>query len=134
MDLPQSHEDTEFAPINLLTRKIIGCAIEVHRMLGPGLLESIYESALCIEMDDVGLMYERQVSIPACYKGHALGHYRIDLIVDDLVIVDIKSVEGPNAVFEAQVLTYLRITGKRIGLRVNFNSALLKDGVTRLAL
>ncbi len=134
MKLPQRHGDTEFASINLLTRKIIGCAIEVHRVLGPGLLESIYESAMCIEMDDVGLMYERQVSVPARYKGHALGHYRIDLIVNGLVIVDIKSVERPNAVFEAQVLTYLRITGKRIGLLVNFNAALLKDGVTRLAL
>jgi GxxExxY protein len=134
MDLSQKSDDAEPIPINLVTQKVIGCAIEVHRVLGPGLLESIYESAMCIEMDGVGLPYERQVAVPARYKGYALGHYRIDLVVDDLVIVDIKSVERPNAVFEAQVLTYLRLTGKRIGLLLNFNSVLLKDGVKRLVL
>ena len=134
MDVPQSPRDAGLVPLNLLTRKIIGCAIEVHRVLGPGLLESIYESAMCIEMDDAGLMYERQVSVPAYYKGHALGHYRIDLVVDGLVIIDIKSVERSTAVFEAQLLTYLRMMQKRVGLLINFNSALLKDGVTRLVL
>ncbi len=132
MDSSQSGGDTELMPINLLTQRIIGCAIEVHRVLGPGLLESIYESAMCIEMDEAELTYERQVIVPANYKGHALGHYRIDLIVDDLVVVDIKSVERSSAVFEAQLLTYLPLTKKRIGLLVNFNCALLRDGVKRL--
>jgi GxxExxY protein len=129
-----SHREAELVPLNILTRKIIGCAIEVHRALGPGLLESIYENAMCIEMDDVGLVYERQVRVPAYYKGHTLGHYRVDLIVDGLVIIDIKSVELSTAVFEAQLLTYLKLMNKRVGLLINFNSALLRDGVTRLVL
>ena len=126
--------ETDLVPLNLLTRKIIGCAIEVHRVLGPGLLESIYESAMCIEMDDAGLVYERQVSVPAYYKGHALGHYRIDLIVDNAVIIDIKSIDRSTAIFEAQLLTYLKLMNMRLGLLINFNSALLKDGVKRLVL
>jgi GxxExxY protein len=127
-------DEREWVATNLITGRIISCAIEVHRVLGPGLLESIYERAMCIEMDDTHLTYQRQVTIPARYKGRTLGHYRIDLIVNNLVLIDIKSVERPNAVFEAQVLTYLRVTRKRVGLLVNFNPALLKDGITRLAL
>lgn len=98
------------------------------------MLESIYEAAMCIEMDDVGMTYERQIALPAFYKGRPLGRYRIDLIVDDLAVVEIKSVERANPVFEAQVLTYLRLTGKRVGLLINFNSRLLKDGIKRLVL
>jgi GxxExxY protein len=134
MELSQSDREADLLPLNLLTKKIIGCAIEVHRVLGPGLLESMYEGAMCIEMDDAGLSYERQVSVPAYYKGHALGHHRIDLIIDGQVIVDIKSVERSTAIFEAQLLTYLKMMNKRIELLINFNSALLKDGVKRLAL
>jgi GxxExxY protein len=131
MNRPQSHGVTE---INLLTQKIIGHAIEVHRVLGPGLLETIYEAAMCIEFDDAGVKYERQTRLPAYYKGRLLGEYRVDLVVDDLVLVEIKSTERLNPVFEAQLLTYLRLTGKRIGLLINFNSRLLKDGVKRLIL
>ena len=94
----------------------------------------MYESALCIELDDAGLKYERQTRLPAYYKGRPLGEYRVDLIVRDLVLVEIKSVERMNPVFEAQLLTYLRLTGKRVGLLINFNSRLLKDGVKRLIL
>jgi GxxExxY protein len=117
-----------------LTERIIGRAIEVHRVLGPGLLEPTYESAMCIEFDDMGIGYVRQTRLPALYKGRRLGEYRIDLIVEGLVVVEVKAVERPNPLFEAQLLTYLRVTGKPVGLLINFNSRLLKDGVTRLVL
>lgn len=119
---------------NQLTERIIGCAIEVHKALGPGLLEAMYEEALCIELMDAGLKYKRQVAIPALYKGREVGEYRIDLLIEDTVIVELKSVERFDPVFEAQILTYLRVTGKRIGLLINFNSRLLTAGVKRFAL
>jgi GxxExxY protein len=120
--------------INQITEKIIGCAIEVHRTLGPGLLEDTYEEALCIEFTDAGMKFQRQMPFPIMYKGRNLGQYPLDLLVDEQVIVEIKSVERFDSVFEAQVLTYLRVTGKRIGLLINFNSRLLRDGVKRFAL
>lgn len=119
---------------NQLTERIIGCAIEVHKALGPGLLEAMYEEALCIELMDAGLKYKRQVAIPALYKGREVGEYRIDLLIEDTVIVELKSVERFDPVFEAQILTYLRVTGMRIGLLINFNSRLLTAGVKRFAL
>ena len=128
MNSPQSHRVTE---LNALTQRIIGAAIEVHKALGPGLLESIYEAALCIELEDATIAYTRQVRVPAYYKGRLLGEYRVDLIVEDLVLVEIKSVEHLNPVFEAQLLTNMRLTGKRLGLLLNFNSRLMKDGVMR---
>ena len=131
MNLPQSHGVTEIDP---LTQRIIGSAIEVHRVLGPGLLESIYEEAICIEFDDLGLTYTRQTRLPVYYKGRPLGEYRVDLVVEDLVLVAIKSVERFNPVFEAQLLTYMRLTKKRVGLLLNFNSRLMKDGITRRVL
>jgi GxxExxY protein len=120
--------------INRLTERIIGCAIEVHRQLGPGLLEGTYELALCIELTDVGLKHERQLIIPVVYKGRNIGEYRLDLLVEDTVIVEIKSVERHDPVFEAQLLTYLRVTGKHIGLLINFNNRMLRTGIKRLAL
>ena len=117
-----------------ISERIIGCAIEVHRVLGPGLLESTYEEALCIELEEAGLQYQRQLGVPIFYKGRPIGEYRLDLLVEDIVVVEIKSVERPDAVFEAQVLTYLRATGKHVGLLVNFNSRLLKHGIKRLVL
>jgi len=121
-------EDRE---LNHLTKRIIGCAIEVHRHLGPGLLESIYESALCIELKLAGLAYERQKPVPVTYKGHALGDHRLDVLVEDTVILELKSVERFDPVFEAQILSYLKMTGKPIGLLINFNTRLLKDGIKR---
>ena len=132
MDLPQRHGDTEIAHINKITERIIGCAIEVHRVLRCGLFEAIYRSALAIEFDAVGLSYAREVSVPALYKGRLLGSYRLDFIVEDSVVVEVKSVERMNAVFEAQVITYLGLTNKKVGLLINFNSRLLKDGVQRI--
>ena len=134
MNQPQRHGGTEIEELSGLTSRIIGAAIEVHKVLGPGLLESIYEAAMCIELQDRSIGYTQQVRIPAYYKGCPLGKYEVDLIVEDLVVVEIKSVSHLTAVFEAQVLTYLRLTGKRIGLLINFNSRLLKDGVKRIAL
>ena len=128
MNLPQSHGVTENDP---LTQRIIGSAIEVHRVLGPGLLESIYEEAICIEFAEIGLHYRRQTTLPVYYKSRSLGEYRVDLVIEDLVIVEIKSVERFNPVFEAQLLTYMRLTKERIGLLLNFNSRLMKDGITR---
>jgi GxxExxY protein len=115
-----------------LTERIIGRAIEVHRIWGPGLLEPAYETALCIEFDDADMPYVRQTRLEARYKGRLLGEYRIDLIVEDVVIVEVKAVERHNPVFEAQLLTYLRMMRKPVGLLINFNSRLLKDGVKRL--
>ncbi|MGB7622671.1 MAG: GxxExxY protein [Terriglobia bacterium] len=120
--------------INKLTEKIIGCAIEVHRNLGPGLLEATYEAALCVEMELAGLNFRRQLVFPVVYKGRSIGEYRLDLVVEDAVVVEIKSVERFDPVFEAQVLTYLKVTGKNIGLLINFNSRLLKDGIKRYIL
>jgi GxxExxY protein len=114
-----------------LTEAIIRCALDVHRSPGPGLLESTYEAALCIEMARAGLTYERQVAIPATYKGASIGEYRVDVIVEDAVIVEVKSVERLQPVFAAQVLTYLRVTGRKVGLLINFNTDLLKAGIRR---
>lgn len=116
------------------TERIIGCAIEVHRLLGPGLLESVYEQALCVEMETAGLTFTRQVGIPVHYKGELIAQHRPDLVVADLVVVEVKSVEKFNPVFTAQMLTYLRITGLRAGLILNFNRAVMKEGIKRVML
>jgi GxxExxY protein len=134
MNQPRRHGGTGIDDLNGLTSRIIGAAIEVHKALGPGLLESIYETAMCIELEERGLSYDRQVQIPAYYKGRPLGRYVIDLVVEELILVEIKSVSSLTPVFDAQVLTYLRLADKRIGLLINFNSRLLKDGIKRLAL
>jgi GxxExxY protein len=128
---PQRHEDTELERTNLITNRVIGCAIEVHRVLRAGLFESVYRSALSIEFDLCGLRYKREVNVPALYKGRALGRYRIDFVIEDLVIVEVKSVERHNPVFETQILTYLGLTGKRVGLLINFNTRLVRDGIKR---
>ena len=120
--------------LNEVTENIIGCAIEVHRELGPGLLESIYESALCIELDDRKVHYERQKSIPVNYKKHVLGEFKADLIVNNSVVVELKSVERFDPVFEAQVLSYMKLGNFKLGLLLNFNSRLLKESIRRFIL
>ncbi|HEY3932584.1 MAG TPA: GxxExxY protein [Verrucomicrobiae bacterium] len=117
-----------------LTEKIIGCAIEVHRTLGPGLLVSTYESALGMEFEINGIQFQRQVICPVSYKGRIVGDYRLDLLVEKSVIVEIKSVERHDPIFEAQLLTYLKITGHKRGLLLNFNTRLLKEGIKRFVL
>ena len=115
-----------------LTERIIGCAIQVHRQLGPGLLESSYETPLCIELAKNRIRFERQRVIPLLYDGVHVGDYRPDLIVENEVIIEIKSALHFEPVFIAQMLTYLRITGLRRGLIINFNKALLKAGIKRV--
>jgi GxxExxY protein len=134
-----SHRATESTEadldrINALTERIIGCAIEVHRQLGPGLLESIYESALCVELGLAGLQFQRQVPVSISYKSQVIGDLRLDLVIENLVVAEIKSVERMEPLFEAQVLTYLKVSGKKVGLLINFNSRLLKTGIQRLIL
>jgi GxxExxY protein len=126
-EIPQS-------PGNLLTEAIIGCCIEVHRVLGPGLLESMYEMALCREMDLRGIHYQRQVEMPVTYKDQYIGKGFIDLVVEGKVIVELKACEALNAVHRAQLICYLRVTKMEIGLLINFNVAALKDGIRRVIL
>ena len=117
------------------TAAIIGAAIEVHRQLGPGLLESAYEQCLCHELHLRGLPFKCQVNLPVSYKGLQLDcGYKIDVIVNDEVIVELKSVERILSVHEAQLLTYLKLSGKRVGLLINFSSSLLTQGIIRRVL
>ncbi len=138
--MPRRHKDTEvilvsdLESLNEITEKIIGCAIEVHRNLGPGLLESIYEKAICYELSENNLSFKQQVEIPILYKGLSLGNYRLDLLIEDSIIVELKAVDRIEAVFEAQLLTYLKITNKQLGLLINFNQPLLKNGIKRIIL
>jgi GxxExxY protein len=118
--------------LNLITEKIIGCCIEVHKELGPELLESIYESAICIELKNQNLKYERQKTFPVLYKTKPIGNVRIDLLIEKKVVVEIKSVERHDPVFEAQLLSYLKLGGYKIGLLINFNKSLVKDGIKRM--
>ncbi|RDB06112.1 GxxExxY protein [Runella aurantiaca] len=125
----ESHRETE---INDITRRIIGCAIEVHKALGPGLLESAYEECLVYELQRAGLQVLRQKPVPIIYKEiHLEQGYRIDLLIEGLVVVELKSVEILNPVHEAQILTYMKFAEKKIGLLINFNVLVLKDGIRR---
>jgi GxxExxY protein len=119
-----------------LTEQVIGAAIEVHRELGPGLMESAYEECLCHELHLRNLKFERQVALPVRYKGVSLDcGYRIDLVVEDSLILELKCLEHILPVHEAQILTYLKLTGKRVGLILNFNVAVLtRGGVVRKVL
>lgn len=117
---------------NLVTEKIIGCAIEVHKALGPGLLESAYEECFCYELSQNGISFSRQVPLPVVYKGIKLDcGYRIDVLVDDAVIVELKTVEKLLPIHEAQLLTYLKLYRRSLGLLMNFNVPALKDGIKR---
>ena len=118
-----------------LTEAIIGAAIEVHRQLGPGLLESVYEECMCEELRLCGVPFKSQIELPVVYKGRETGgKYRIDLIVADEVVVELKSVERLLSVHEAQLLSYLRLTGKHVGHLINFNVSVLHRGIMRRAL
>jgi len=118
---------------NTLTEAVIGAAIEVHRALGPGLLESAYEECLCYELSMQNISFARQVHLPVVYKKIRLDcGYRMDLVVEDLVIIEIKALDQILPVHEAQLLTYLKLYGRNVGLLINFHSRVLKDGVRRL--
>ena len=116
-----------------LSSVIIGAAIEVHRYLGPGLLENTYERALIFELEQKGLELKTQEPVPVIYKGHSLGtDYKLDLLVNDLVIVELKAVEKVLPIHKAQLLTYLKLKKRWLGLLINFNAPVLKQGVVRV--
>src|SRR6266404_8053325 len=117
---------------NEITQHVIGAAIEVHRQLGPGLLESAYQDCLCHELALGKINYERQKPIPLVYKEVKLDcGYRLDLLVEERIVVELKSVDGLGPIHEAIVLTYLKLSGHKLGLLINFNVTLLKDGIKR---
>jgi GxxExxY protein len=115
-----------------VSERVIGAAIEVHRTLGAGLLESAYQTALCVELGYQGIPFERERVYPLEYRGQRIGDYRPDLIVEDTVVVEVKSVIRMEPVFTAQLLTYLRITERRVGLLLNFNHSVMRDGIRRI--
>jgi GxxExxY protein len=118
-----------------LTKEIIGAAIEVHRSLGPGLLESAYEICMCHELNARGVAFQRQVEIPVLYKGVSLDcGYKLDILVEDKVILELKAVEAILLVHEAQLLTYLRLSGKRVGFLMNFHVSRMTSGIVRKVL
>ncbi|MDP4115468.1 MAG: GxxExxY protein [Bacteroidota bacterium] len=118
--------------INEITNLIIGCAIDVHKILGPGLLESAYEECLCFELENKGLFIERQKQLPVVYKGIHIDYgYRMDVVVENEVVIELKSVEVLLPVHSAQILTYLKLAEKKVGLLINFNVSVLKDGIKR---
>jgi GxxExxY protein len=118
-----------------LTEKIIGAAIEVHKALGPGLLESTYQKCLAYELMATGIRYRTELDLPVMYKGTRIDcGYRIDFLVEDTVIVELKSVETLLPVHQAQLLTYMKLANKGIGLLINFNSKILSHGIKRFVL
>jgi GxxExxY protein len=124
--LPHDEERDE------LTERIISAAIEVHRHLGPGLNESVYEAALCHEFELRGIPYSRQVEVNVIYKGKVIGKTRVDLLVADRVIVELKACDALHPVHRAQCITYLTLTNKTISLLINFSVPILKDGIKRI--
>ena len=131
------HRDTESTEMHLnkISEQIIGSAIEVHRVLGPGLLESAYEECLCRELQLQGIAFERQLPLAVEYKGVRLDcGYRLDLVVESSVAVEIKALAAIDRIHEAQLLTYLKLGGWKLGLLINFNVPLLKNGIRRMIL
>ena len=118
---------------NQITETVIGCAIKIHRALGPGLLESAYEECLCYELKEARLSFRRQVPLPLNYKGVRLDcGYIMDVVVEDLIVIELKTVERILPIHEAQLITYLKLSGHSVGLLMNFNVALMKSGIKRL--
>jgi GxxExxY protein len=122
----------EFDP---LSHRVIGCAIKVHRTLGPGLLESAYEECLCHELTKAGIVFQRQLELPVHYDGIKLDcGYRLDILVENNLVVELKAVEKVLPIHEAQLLSYLKLSSYRLGLLLNFNVVILKDGIKRIVL
>jgi GxxExxY protein len=115
-----------------LAHDVIGAAIEVHRHLGPGFLESVYEEALCVELADRRIPFERQKEISLLYKDREIGKHRVDLLVGGSLIVELKTVEALAEIHTAQVISYLKATGLSLGLLINFNVSILKNGIKRV--
>ena len=119
--------------INELSSKIIGAAIEVHKAIGPGLLESAYEECLCHELRLRGLLFARQKPLPVKYKGKRLDcGYRLDIVVENTIILELKSCDKTEPIHKAQLLTYLKLSGLKLGLLLNFNVSIMKDGIARI--
>jgi len=128
-----AHKIKEPMEINDLTGQVIGAAIEVHKALGPGLLESTYEECLCHELNLRGLAFERQKPLPVVYKGKRLDcGYRLDIVVENAIILELKSCEKIEPIHKAQLLTYLKLSGLKLGLLLNFNVPLMRDGIVRI--
>ena len=116
-----------------LTQRVIGLAIEVHRHVGPGLLESVYEASLCLELTHAGIAHERQVAVPVTYKGHVIPlGFRADIVVANKIILELKPVVALQPEHDAQLLTYLRMSQIRVGLLMNFHAVRLKEGLRRM--
>ena len=131
MEIPESEKRRQYS--NLLTEKIIGAAIEVHKSLGPGLLESAYEECVCFELGQLRINFARQLPLPLAYKGVKLDcGYRMDLVVEGTVVVEFKTVDRFHPIHEAQLLSYLKLYDKHLGLLVNFHVPVLKDGIKRV--
>jgi GxxExxY protein len=120
--------------LNRLSSRIIKAAITVHKELGPGLLESVYHACMIIELSSMGIKAQSEVMLPVVYRGQKVNgqEFRLDLLVDDAIIVELKSVAKVEPVHKKQLLTYLRLAGKELGLLINFNQPLLRDGITRI--
>ena len=118
--------------LDLLAHRVIGAAIEVHRILGPGFLEAVYEEALCIELSALRIPYARQAFVGVFYKGNVVGQARFDLLVDDRLVVELKAVDGIAPIHTAQVLSYLKASKLRLGLLINFNVPALRHGIRRV--
>jgi GxxExxY protein len=120
--------------IDQMAHEVIGAAIEVHRILGPGFLESVYEEALCVELKLRGIPFERQLAVGVQYKGEKVGDGRMDILVNDELIVELKTVDILAPIHVAQTLSYLKATGHSLALLINFNVSVLKDGIKRVIL
>ena len=118
--------------LDRLAHDVVDAAITVHRELGPGFLESVYEEALCVELKMRGMEFVRQLPVPVLYKDHEVGEGRLDLLVEDVLVVEVKAVESLAPVHSAQVISYLKATRHQLGLLINFNTPLLKDGLKRI--
>jgi GxxExxY protein len=126
-------ENEPSVAVDSVAKQVVDAALTVHRTLGPGLLESVYEQCLCLELADRGVRFERQKALAITYRQHDLPNaLRLDLIVEDAIIVEAKAVETLLPIHRAQLLTYLRLTALQVGLLINFNVPLLKDGIRRL--
>ncbi|HEX4793853.1 MAG TPA: GxxExxY protein [Humisphaera sp.] len=136
--MPDGRQDVKFtepdAALNNLTEAVIGAAIEVHRVLGPGFLESVYENALCVELRLRGIPFVRQAVFPVIYKDARVGEHRIDLIVDQLLVVEPKAAESLTPIFTAQSISNLKTSARKLCLLINFNVRVRKDGIKRVVL
>lgn len=129
-----SVRDKILMDMNKLSSDVIKAAINVHRELGPGLLESVYQICMAIELEEMGLMIKAELPVPINFRGKEIANhgFRIDLLIENMIIVELKSVDKVTDVHKKQLLTYLRLAGKPLGLLINFNEVLLKDGITRI--